>query len=116
MEYEDLFTDENKPTSNWFKFDNVGDKVAGKLVSVSEKEASGQFPAQRVYTIEQGDGLTVNVGISLKKDYVNSRASQARIGDILGFKFVKEIPPKTKGLNPAKSIEVYVKKVEEIDF
>lgn len=111
-EIDDLFSEENIPESNWFKFENVGDKVAGTLVEIKDKPAKDAFPAQRVFTLKKPDGELVNVGISLNKDYIIGRANSAKLGDMLGFSFVKEIPSATKGFSPAKSIEVYVKHIE----
>ncbi|MEA3429843.1 MAG: hypothetical protein U9R08_01075 [Nanoarchaeota archaeon] len=70
-----------------------------------------------MYVLKKDDGEDVNVGISINKSYVVSRANKAEVGDTLGFKFEKEVPSATKGNAPAKSIEVYLVKGEEgIDF
>lgn len=109
----DLFKDENVPESNWFKFLKVGDQVGGTLVEVQDKPASGVFGPQRVFSLKKPDGEIVHVGIALDKDYVIGRANTARLGDQLGFKFMKEVPSKSPGFAPAKSIEVFVKHTEE---
>jgi hypothetical protein len=109
---EDLFNEENIPESNWFKFEKVGDKVAGTLVAVTDKPAKDIFKPQRVFTLKKPNGDLVNVGVAMDKDYIIGRANTAKLGDILGFQFVKEVPSATKGFAPAKSIEVYVKHVE----
>ena len=106
--FDDVFKDENKPESNWFKFEKVGDKIAGVLVEVKDKPAQGVFGPQRVFSLKQKDESIVNVGIPMNKDYVIGRANSAKMGDILGFQFMKEIPSQTKGFAPAKSLEVYV--------
>lgn len=116
---DDLFAEDNIPESNFFKFEKVGDKVGGILVEVQDKPGKDPFPAQRVYTLKQKDGSLINVGIALHKDYIIGRANTAKLGDLLGFEFVKEIPPSNKGFHPAKSIEVYVKHVaseEDVPF
>src|SRR3990167_10425686 len=113
--YSDLFNEENVPESNFFKFEEVGDKVGGILVESEDKPAKDNFPPQRVFTLKQEDGSFVKVGISMMKSYVISRASQAKFGDMLGFEFKKEIPSATKGFSPAKSIEVYVKHLASSD-
>lgn len=110
MTNNDLFSEENKPESNWAKFEKVGDAYSGTLVGVSDKEGVGNYPAQRVYELRQEDGSIVNVGISEHKSYVTSRANQAQMGDELGFQFAKEVPSQTKGNAPAKSIEVFIRK------
>lgn len=110
-----LFDKENVPESNWFKFEKVGNKVGGTLVEIKDKPAKEAFPAQRVFTLKQADGQLINVGISLDKDYIIGRANSAKLGDMLGFEFTKEIPASKKGFSPAKSIEVYVKHVERVE-
>lgn len=109
---DELFDEKNIPESNWFKFEKVGDRVGGVLVEVKDKEAKDVFPAQRVFTLKDEDGNMVNVGIALNKDYIIGRANSAKMGDYLGFAFVKEVPSVTKGFAAAKSIEVYVKHVD----
>lgn len=109
---DELFNEENIPESAWFKFTTVGDKVGGTLVEVKDKPGVGVFPPQRVFTLKKSDGELINVGIALNKDYVISRANSAKLGDILGFQFTKEVESATKGFAPAKSLEVYVKHIE----
>jgi len=105
----DLFDEENRAESNWFKFEKVGDTVSGIVVELGDKEASGNFPAQKVWTLKQEDGELINVGVAVHKTYVVSRANTAAMGDELGFKFVKEVPSAKNGHAPAKSIEVFVR-------
>lgn len=106
---DDIFNEDNIPESNWFKFEKVGDKVAGVVVEIKDRAAKGVFGPSRVWTLKRADDTIVNVSIPLNKDYVIGRANSAKLGDKLGFEFVKEIPSATKGFAPAKSLEVYVK-------
>lgn len=114
---DDIFNDDNKPESNWFKFEKVGDKVSGVLAENPrvKPDTSGVYGDQRVFVLTQSDGSTVNVGIRMDKDYIIQRTNDVRQGDKIGFEFAKEIPAKKKGYSPAKSIEVYVVKTEEGD-
>tara|TARA_R110000868_G_scaffold114344_2_gene306428 strand:- start:8914 stop:9303 length:390 start_codon:yes stop_codon:yes gene_type:complete len=111
----DLFTDENKPESNWFKFEKVGDKVAGEVVETYEQAGSGNFPGQRVFCLKQADGNVVNVGLKQTSNYLMTRTKNVKLGDILGVEFKAEIPAKVKGNHPAKSIEVYVKHMNKTE-
>jgi hypothetical protein len=54
-----------------------------------------------------------NVGIRADKDFIHSRMKKAKLGQVVGLKFEKEIPPKQKGYNPAKSITPYVGEMDE---
>ncbi len=106
-----LFDKENIPASNWFRFNKVGDKVSGELVSVKEQPSTTVgFPDQRVFTLRTKDGKLMNVGIKVTSSYLMARTESVAAGDSLGFEFTKEIPPKVKGHHPAKSIEVYHRK------
>ena len=112
---EDIFQEDNKANASWFKFEKIGDSISGKLVTKSEQEGTGNYPAQKVYGLKLEDGSVMNVGISVNKSYVVDRAEQAELGDTLGFKFEKEVKSKTKGNANAKSIEVYIVKGESVE-
>lgn len=114
---DDIFNEDNKPESNWFKFNNVGDKVSGVLAENPrvKPDNTGVYGDQRVFVLTQPDGSTINVGIRMDKDYIIQRTNDVRQGDKVGFEFAKEIPAKKKGYNPAKSIEAYVVKTKEGD-
>lgn len=88
---------------SWFSFKSVGDKVGGFIRDMFETPAKGLFKAQRVFTIEQPDGVLVNVGLK-RTNYTLTRTNELQIGDELGIKFEKEIPAKVKGMHPAKSL------------
>jgi hypothetical protein len=105
---DQLFDEQNKPASNWFKFEKVGDKCAGKVTRIFEKEAYNNFPSQKCFSLEQADGSEVNVGIKTTGAYLMERTQKVKVGDIVGFLFKAEIPAKVKGNHPAKSIEVFV--------
>lgn len=113
---EELFNEDNVPESNWFKFDKPGDRVSGTLVSMEFKKSnSPALPDQRVFVLKQKDGSLVNVGISMKKDYIIGRTNNIKLDDhdyLVGFEFKKEVASTLgKGYAPAKSIEVYVKQL-----
>ena len=71
-----------------------------------------RFGPQRIFSLKQEDGSIFKVGISLAKDYVIGRANSAKMGDLLGFEYKKDVPStRGKGFAAAKSIEVYVKHI-----
>lgn len=107
---DDLFDPDNIPESAWFKFDKVGDRCSGVVVSIAEKPERDGMPAQRVFGLQQEDGSILNVGLKKNSDYLMGKTNLVKVGDMLGVEFKKEIPAKKKGYHPAKSIEVYVKK------
>lgn len=118
-EIDDLFNDDNVPESNWFKMENVGDKVHGEVVEIIEQPAKGDYAPQRVFSLKQKDGSVIKYGVKYPmmkngvmqgSDYLITRSNKVQLGDLVGFEFKKEIPPRVKGHHPAKSIEIYVKK------
>ena len=50
----------------------------------------------------------INVGLK-RTEYILTRTDMLQIGDMLGIKYEKDIPPKTKGFNPAKSMVIFTK-------
>ena len=118
---DDIFNEGNIPESNWFKFENVDDKIGGQVVKMFKKEASGQFSAQLCFTLKNASGVMggkpikeeeINVGVK-DNDYFRPRLDKVRLGDKVGFHFTKEIPATVKGNSPAKSITPYVKPLTE---
>lgn len=110
----DIFSDENRVARDlaegWFKFEEVGDKVGGTIRDIFEMPERDGMQAQRCFTIEQADGVLVNVGLK-RTNYILSRTDMLQIGDVLGVKFEKEIPSKNKGYHPAKSMVIFSKLV-----
>ena len=105
---DDLFNPTNIPSSNWFKYEKVGDRVAGEVVDIFEKPSTDpNFPDQKVFVLKQANGELINAPIKKTSDYLMQRTNRVQVGDRLGFAYEKDIPPKQKGLNPAKSIQPY---------
>lgn len=111
---ETIFEETNRPGRDraeaWFKFEHVGDKIGGTICDMFEMPERDGFPAQRCFTLENEEGKILNVGLK-KTQYILSRTDMLQIGDKLGVKFEKEIPPKVKGFNPAKSLVIFTKLV-----
>ena len=109
---ENIFTDANSlardMATGWFKFAEVGDKVGGVVRDMWEAEERDGYPAQRCFTLEQEGGGLINVGIK-RTSFLVARTDQVQIGDLLGIRFEKEIPPSKKGFHPAKSLIVFTK-------
>ena len=104
------------PTSNWFKFEKVGDSIIGTFVESFIKPGSGNFPDQKVYKLinttingeKMNEDEEYNVGIKAANMYVVSRLDKAVQGQRMKLVFEKEIPPSVKGNKPAKSISPYL--------
>lgn len=112
---DDIFNDNNIPASNWFKFDKVGDKVGGVIVSRRDKGAVGSMPAQITFVLKNVSGIMngvafseaeMNVGVK-DNDFFRPRLAKTQPGDKLGFHFKEEIPSRVKGNHAAKSIQPF---------
>lgn len=92
--------------SNWFKFENVGDKIKGTLLSKRLQKANMPgYQDQWVYEIKGEDGTVYNVGISAAKQGTIQRINNCKMGEIIGILFEKEGEAK-KGFKPAKYLKV----------
>ena len=92
----------------WFKFESVGDKIGGTVRDMFELPSRDGMPAQRCFTIETKEGNVLNVGLK-RTNYILTRTDMLQLGDQLGVKFEKEIPPKIKSFHPAKSMVIFTK-------
>ncbi len=102
-----IFDDKNKVKNNWFKALKVGDKIEGTLVSVKTINNQLSGGEQKIYELLLEDGTYMNVG---GKPGIDFQMQHVRLGQIVGFEFVKETPPKKPGLSPTKIIQVYADK------
>lgn len=109
-----LMTDENRAKSNWFKFEKVGDSISGVLLGSRHEEGKNGFPAQLVFEVRTKDGDEWNVPLrAVKADGGPSTYAQQtkrwQPGDLVGFKYEKELPAQQKGYKPAKIIQLFHK-------
>lgn len=109
---KDFFSEANEAQAGgWFKFDKIGDSIKGKLLSISEKEAQGVFPAQMIYELETETGDIQNVGVSVKKKFVTNAMRRAKVGQTVGFLYESDFQNeemKKGGLAAAKTIKVFL--------
>lgn len=96
--YEEMFE-----AAEFFKFTNVGDTVAGRVVEISTGEAKHDFPEQKIITVEVTDGTERRIGVSAEKPFEMYCLHGIQLGDILYRKFVSELPPVKKGWSPIKN-------------
>lgn len=90
----------------WFKFDVVGAFVKGTLVGKRfQQSRQAGFPDQWVYELQTAEGV-VKVGIKAANNFINDKMKYVQFGQVVGFKYSKDVPSdKFKG-KTAKSIEV----------
>lgn len=84
-----------------FRFENDGDEIEGKLVSVGP----GKFENSKVYVLEKEDGAAVSVFGSVIMD---DRMSEVEVGDYVKIVFGGMV--KTGSGKNAKLFKVFVKK------
>lgn len=102
------------PNSSWMKFEKVGDYIKGTLTKKPYiKAGSGDFPDQHVYTLINVEAVIngspvaeteMNLGVSVGKEFIWSRLNKAAVGQRLGLRYEKDMPPAKKGLRGAKSL------------
>mgnify|MGYP001575938444 CR=1 FL=1 len=93
--------------SNWFKFENVGDKIKGTLVNKRfQKSANPAMPDQWVYELKKAGGAVFNVGVSVGKPGTVQRLNNCKVGEVIGIVFEKTIPATMKGFADAKALKV----------
>ena len=80
----------DKAWENWSKFNNVGDSYEGFIRDVFFKKGTGDFPDQRVLTLETPQGEFVNVGIKYV-DFVLEKTNHLRLNDPVKIVFAKEL-------------------------
>lgn len=98
---QDLTRPRDKAWDNWGKFDKEGDKVEGILRDVFYREAQGQFPAKRGFTLEQADGKLINVDIKRDPYFAIASTDNVRVGDYLSME-LSELKDMGKGKYAAK--------------
>lgn len=87
---------------NFAKFEKVGDKVEGILRDVFYRPAEGQFKEQRGFTLEQADGVLVNVALKRNPYFAIRATNEVRLGDLLTVELTELRPSKEKGFSPTK--------------
>ena len=124
----DFYSADNIPSSNWMKFDTVGNSIKGTFKEQFFKEGSWVMPDQEVFTlvnaekselkvdaegnitgVESSEKIEgeINVAVKASNSFILTRLKNVAPWDVIGFAFTKEIAPKQKGYNPAKSIMVF---------
>lgn len=124
----------NEAVNAFVGFNEVGDYVLGTLIG--RKQVASTLPdrqgeMQNVYEFKVRDasyhlldekkkvideavipeeGSIVSVG---GRKVIDSRMARIKLGQIVGLKFVEELPAKTKGYNPTKLIKVFTPKDEK---
>ena len=128
---------ENEATNNFVSWGKEGDFVLGALLSAKQVPSTlpdKQGEMQFVYEIkvreamyhvlddkkriveepiEPAAGDIVSVG---GRKTIDSRMARIKVGQIVGLKFMEELPAKTRGYNPTKLIKVFTPKGRDGEF
>ncbi len=102
----------SKAWSNWARFEKIGDKAQGYIRDVFFRNAEGVFKEARGITLEQPDGVLVNVSIK-RFDFILEKTNSLRLGDPLTVILEAELPPKKTGYNATKQYGFYGKNLPE---
>lgn len=131
----DDFDEANIVSSNWIKFNVIEeDKVMGTLTAVRTMKSSipghenemvkvydlkvdyGSFHVQDDNKVVVPEPIVINEGEIYSiggKDSIDRQMTNVKIGQKVGFKFVEQVPSKTKGFAPAKIIRVFTPKNDD---
>lgn len=95
--------------SNWFKFDQVGKMIKGTLVGKRFQTSSNPiYPDQWIFELKTENNMVVKVPIGVNRPFIIDKMKYVAEGQIVAFKYVKDVPSgKFKG-KTAKSIDVRV--------
>lgn len=116
MNENEIFNESNltNPTFTYFKFEKIGDKVAGTLYAMPVKDVpdTKHGGESTEFLLKKADGTYVKVSLKQGKSrqFVLDSLKDALPGDGIGFEFTESIDT-GKG-NPAKIIKSYWKQSE----
>jgi len=108
-----IFDEKNKIKGDYFAFKVIGDKLegtyVGKRITVNRLKQGAE---QNVYEIKKLDGTFIEV---YGKPGIDMQMKRIKLGQIVGFEFIKIIPPTQPGYKPTHVIQVYAdpKEVDE---
>lgn len=102
------FSEDDKVSGTWMKFQNFGDRVKGTLVGKSSKvDNYDPNKLQNIYEISDVDDNIILVG---GRPGIDNQMKHIKIGQIIEMVYERDIPPKYTGMNPTKIIQVYSRK------
>lgn len=104
MSTQTIFTEENKATFNWWKKEKFGDKIEGTLTDIRRQINQLSGKEQTIYELLSAEEEIWLVGGSVG---IDAQMKNVKLGQIVGFEYIKEIPNKKKGLNPIKVVQCY---------
>jgi hypothetical protein len=103
----------DKAWENFAKFEKEGDKVEGILRDVFYRPAEGDFKEQRGFTLEQEDGILVNVAMKREPYFAIRSTDEVHLGDLLTIELGELRASKTKGYSATKIFSFTAGTLEE---
>lgn len=104
--YDDIFEKGNaSDLGAFFKFQNVGDKVAGTYIDLMEG-IDGYGNEQYIVVLQEKDGTKHRVSVRKSHTVLVDRLKAVRFGQIVGFLFEEERESKMAGGNKSKIINI----------
>lgn len=100
-----IFDKDNKVTSVYWKYPNVGDKIEGTYIDRrvgTNRLKPGE--EQIVYTLKTPEGIITDV---YGKAGIDAQMKNVKLGQIIGFEFTEEKPPSQPGHSATKIVQVY---------
>lgn len=132
---DDIFNEENEVQSNWVKFNvPLEDKITGTLIAIREMKSTlpgNEGELVKIYELKADAGsfhelddkkkvieepIVVEAGSIWSiggRPIIDRQMQNVKIGQKIGLKYIEEVPSKTKGFSPAKTIKVYTPKNDD---
>jgi hypothetical protein len=98
------FDENDRVKSNWWKKENVGDKIQGTLISKRQVQNQLSGQDQWIYEILTEGDESWNVG---GNPAIDVQMRHVKLGQIVEFRFIEVRPNKKPGMNATKVIAVY---------
>jgi len=99
-----IFSDENKITSSWIKFKEVGDRFEGTLVGKRTITNKIDGSPQIIYELIDSEKKTWLYG---SKKAVDAQLRFVKLGQIIGLEFVEKRASSEIGRSPTHIIQVF---------
>ncbi len=93
-----------EPQIPWHKFTEVGEQLAGELMSFEFIPAKGTFKEQVKLTLKLEDGSMRHLALQ-NTSYMKERLVNLHEGEIIGIELERLIP--NKGFPPTKQMKIF---------
>jgi hypothetical protein len=102
----DIFSQGKITQTVWATFKEIGDAVQGTYIGKSKAINKYSMP-QTVYELLAEDGTIIKTGVLDTKKIFHDEMSHVNLGQIIGFKYTKNLPARNGTGNDTKIISIW---------